>query len=323
MVNERMGKRAGMTTSALMAFGGILVYAIFLSVVAGTLESIPTSVIPTVALIHIAMLYVVMTRKGVSVPVASLGGFVLTIACIFIGLKIPIHATKTFWIWAFAIYTFFASYLPVWLLLQPRDYLSTLQLLGGLAVGFVGFLAARPAIQFPAFIGWNAASGPLWPILFATISCGAASGWHNLVTTGTTSKQLRHEKDGFPIAYAGMQGETVVGLLTSAMIIALIGIEGYPAALANPGGTFSTALGKAMSFIGIPEMVGVTFGALSLSALTLTTMDSYARASRYVIQELAAGTVLEKTLPSSILVTVSGLVLRFSVPYMDLGLAWY
>lgn len=158
LVNERISKRAGVATSALMAFGGILVYGIFLYTVSGTLESIPTAVIPTVGLIPIAVLYGIMVRKGVKVLLATLIGFSLTIVGIFLGLNYPIQATRTFWIWAFAIYTFFASYVPVWVLLQPRDYLST------------------------------------------------------------------------------------IGLLTSAMIIALIGYEGFPGAIANPGGTFSVAI---------------------------------------------------------------------------------
>jgi carbon starvation protein len=319
LLHKKIGPYSGKMSSIMLAFGGILVFAIFLSVIAGTLEATPTAVFPTVALIGIAVICGVLLKKGQSLLTVSVVGFGLTVVAVLIGLSFPIAMPKIFWVWFFAAYTLAAIYLPVWVLLQPRDYVNSFVLIVGLALGIVGILIARPAIQFPAFVGFvDAANRPLWPMLFATISCGAASGWHSLIAAGTTSKQLKTEKDGFFIAFFGMQSETIMALLSSALIITTVAYADFGAIASNAGAAFSAGLGTAVSYIGFPMVVGATIGALALSALTLTTLDSFARTGRYVVQELGKGTPLEKPLPSALFITVGGLILYFAVPFMAL-----
>ncbi len=320
MINQKIGKFSGKISSVLLAFGGVLVFAIFLFVISNTLAATPTAVIPTIALIPIAVLCGFLMRGGLPLWLVTLIGVILTGVCVAIGLNMPIVYPLKVWIWVFAIYTLFAVYVPVWALLQPRDYINSFVLVIGLVLGIIGLLIARPVIQFPAFVGFmdGVANRPLWPMLFATISCGAASGWHSLIAAGTTSKQLANEKDGFLVAFGGMQGETVMALLSSALIITSVSYLDFATILKNPGGAFSQALGVAISHIGFSQVVGATLGALALSALTLTTMDSFARTGRYVVQEIAKDTPLSKALPSSILVVGLGLFLYFSVPFMAL-----
>lgn len=320
MLDERIGKASGKLSSVLLAFGGILVFAIFLFVISGTIAATPTAVVPTIGLMFIAVFAGIMMRRGFSLLVVSLVSAVLIFITVLIGLQVPIALPMIVWVWVFGIYTLIAISTPVWILLQPRDYLNSFVLIVGMVLGILGLLIARPAIQFPAFISFvdPIANRPLWPMLFATISCGAASGWHSLIAAGTTSKQLKSEKDAFFIAYGGMQSETVMALLAGALIITSVSLGDFSSVLGNPGAAFATALGTATTHLGFSQVVGATIGALSLSALTLTTMDSFARTGRYVLQELAEGTPLEKNLPASLFVAAGGMFLYFSVPFMAL-----
>jgi carbon starvation protein len=324
VISERLGKLSEVFASIVLAFGDILVYAIFLSVIATTQEQNPTAAIPTLALIPIAILCGVLFKKGMPVATATIIGLALTLIFIVLGIKYPLQMvslhffgkeiilfSESFWIYLFVIYTFFAVYTPVWLLLQSRDYLNSAVLLIGLLLGIVGLLLGRPQIQMPFFHGFTTSLlGPLWPMLFATIFCGTASGWHSLIAAGTTSKQLSKESHGFRIAYGGMIGEMVMAVLSACLIITGFTYKEFLATglkSSSIGVLFSQALGQAMSHLGIPLIIGSTLGALALAALTLTTLDSFARTSRYVIQELGQKSLLCKPLVSSLFVTVAGL----------------
>jgi carbon starvation protein len=335
VISERLGRFSGILSSIVLAFGGILVYAIFLSVIATTLAQNPTAAIPTLALIPIAILCGVLFKKGIPITIATIIGLALTLIFVILGIKYPLQQaslyffgkeiilfSESFWIYFFVIYTFFAVYTPVWLLLQPRDYLNSAVLLIGLILGIIGLLIGRPKIQMPFFHGFTTSlRGPLWPMLFATISCGAASGWHSLIAAGTTSKQISKESHGFRIAYGGMIGETVMAVLSACLIITGFTYKEFLATglkSSSIGVLFSQALGQAMAHLGIPLILGSTLGALALAALTLTTLDSFARTSRYVIQELGRKSLLSKPLASSIFVTLAGFLLYRFVPFMDL-----
>jgi len=323
VVRERLGPASGVMASLVLALGGILVYAIFLSVIVNTLVSTPTAAFPTLALIPIAIACGLMMRYGMPLWATTVIGVGLVAICTWIGVThLPIPLGKWWWTAIFVGYTFAAIYSPVWILLQPRDYLNSSVLAVGLVLGLAGLVIGRPALQMPAFIGFESERGPLWPMLFVTISCGAASGWHSLIAGGTTSKQLKNEKHGFPIAYGGMQGETVLALLSMAMIAAAYGYEDFRAKVygssVQVGEAFATALGKAMGHLGIPEVVGATVGALALAALTLTTLDSFARTGRYVVQELGGKTPLGKPLIASVFVTLGGFLLYATIPFIEL-----
>lgn len=344
VVSRSLSVFSGKLVSILLAFGGILVYAIFLSVIAGALVATPTAVIPTVALIPIAILCGFLLKRGMSLGQVTLIGMLLTACFVFVGLDHPYTprgfsivtpivfegdaapfaiqvSSANVWILFFVIYTFFAIYTPVWMLLQPRDYLNSGVLIFGLLLGILGLMVGHPAIKFPAFHGFMSSKGPLWPMLFITISCGAASGWHSLICAGTTSKQLDNEKNGFFIAYGGMLGETVMAVLSACLIMTTFTYEELIATGLNSssiGLLFGKSLGTAIGNLGISPIAGQTIGILAISALTLTTLDSFARTGRYVVQELGTGTPLERPLISSLFVTACGVVLYAFVPFMSL-----
>ncbi|MFA8341978.1 MAG: carbon starvation protein A [Rhodothermaceae bacterium] len=322
VAKEEIGPWSGKMVSIVLAFGGILVYAIFLSIIASTLEKMPTAVLPTLALIPIAMLCGVMLKKGVSLLITTIVGISLTVVCVWYGISTPIEASKDFWSLFFLGYTFIAIYVPVWILLQPRDYLNFSILSIGLVIGFIGLIIGAPTIKMPFFHDFfSEIRGPLWPMLFVTISCGAASGWHALINSGTTSKQIKKESHAFPIAYGGMIGETVMAVLSASFVISAFSYADFSSKELTSGvisQLFSEGLGNAMAHLGIPVIVGVTAGALALSALTLTTLDSFARTSRYVVQELGHKTFLKGNFASSIFVAVVGFFLYYQVPFIEL-----
>lgn len=322
VAREEIGPFSGKMVSIVLAFGGILVYAIFLSIIASTLEKMPTAVLPTLALIPIAMLCGVMLKKGIGLAITTIVGIGITGICVWFGIDYPIEASADFWAYFFLGYTFIAIYVPVWILLQPRDYLNFAILSIGLVIGFVGLLIGMPEIKMPFFHNFfSDIRGPLWPMLFVTISCGAASGWHALISSGTTSKQLNKESHAFPIAYGGMLGETIMAVLSASLVITAFSyseFSGQGLSSAVISQLFSNGLGKAMGHLGIPEIVGITTGALALTALTLTTLDSFARTSRYVVQELGKKTFVKGNFASSLFVAVIGFTLFKFVPFIEL-----
>ncbi|MFB0518455.1 MAG: carbon starvation protein A [Acidobacteriota bacterium] len=335
VVRETLGSFSGTLTIMVLAFGGILVYAIFLSVIAGALAKNPTAAIPTLALIPLAVFCGFLLKRGVSLITATAIGVALALVFLAVGIRYPLMATpvqlwggelhlfsESFWIYFFVLYTFAAVSTPVWALLQPRDYLNSAVLVIGLLLGIGGILVGMPSVKFPFFNGFSSSvRGPLWPMLFVTISCGAASGWHSLIAAGTTSKQLDRESHGFRIAYGGMMGETVMAFLSASLIITTFSYREFLAtglSSSSIGELFASALGAAMSHLGISSLTGSTLGAVALAALTLTTLDSFARTSRYVLQEIGSRTPLRRPLVSAIIVTLSGFLLYKFVPFMDL-----
>lgn len=287
IAQEKIDKKVGVFIGILYMLIGMLVVAIFLTTLASTLVDVPNSTVPIIALIPIAMIFGIFLRKGSPLfPTTAVFIVILILICAF-GSSIPITLTANTWITIFAIYTFFAMSLPVWLLLTPRDYLNTVLVLGGITLAGIALLVARPSIQFPAFVGFNSVRGPVWPMLLATITCGAASGSHSMVCSGTTARQLSSQKHAWMVAYGGMQGETFIAGISAAMIMTMYTYEQYlESAYNNAGAAFSNALGTCMTYLGIDASVGTTIGALTFSALLLTTLDSWGRVGRYEMENL-------------------------------------
>ncbi len=184
------------------------------------------------------------------------------------------------------VYVFFAAVSPVWILLQPRDYLCSFLLYAILLAGIVGIFVANPQVTFPAFAGFQTDLGYLFPILFVTVACGAISGFHSLVSAGTTAKQLNKETDAKPIAYGSMLIEGVLAVI--ALITAITILQSDYIQLKEEGGpiaVFSSGVGGFISHLGIPRDVGVTFAALAISAFALTTLDTATRLGRFMFQE--------------------------------------
>jgi carbon starvation protein len=246
----------------------------------------------------IAVLFgIAVYRLGMSVGKASLIFVPLVFGAIWFGHVFPLTAemlpatagsAKNTWSILLLVYCFAASVLPVWVLLQPRDYLSAFLLFGCLAGGIIGifFTGARGevTIQYPIFTSVRAAQlGYLYPALFITIACGAISGFHSLVASGTTSKQLDNECSARPVAYGGMltEGALAVVALSSVMILAA-----RPGLAENPVAIFASGIGRFLSVFGLSERVGATFGLLAVSAFLLTTLDTCTRLGRFIFEEL-------------------------------------
>lgn len=218
----------------------------------------------------------------------------LVFAAVWLGQKIPITAEnvpkiiggdagKT-WNLFLIIYCFVASTTPVWILLQPRDYLSSFLLYASVAGGFVGILFGGFEMQYPAFTGWvSPQMGALFPILFITVACGACSGFHAIVASGTSSKQLNKESDAKTIGYGAMLIEAVVAVVALATVAMLASGDGL--AGKAPLVIYGSGMSKFLSVVGIPANLGFSFGLLALSTFILTTLDTATRLGRYIFEE--------------------------------------
>lgn len=297
-----VGRRAHILFLLLIFFTLSLCMGTFVRVIATLFsESFhPESVIPVAALIVLAVAVgILVYRKGVNLAVATIVALVLMFISIWFGIGHPVTGIgQSSWVYMLIIYAFVASVLPVWLLLQPRDYLNAYQLVTGMVLMYIGLIVFRPVISAPAINTGSTGLPPLFPFLFITIACGAISGFHSLVSTGTTSKQLKRETDAVPIGYGGMLAE---GLL--AMIVVLACTSGvsreqwfghYQSWEAAQGLTakmeaFVNGAGVFISKIGIPLDIAKSFIVVMAVGFAMTTLDSGTRLLRYNLEELGGG----------------------------------
>ncbi|MCX5632282.1 MAG: carbon starvation protein A [Phycisphaerae bacterium] len=233
-------------------------------------------------------------RLKLSVLWSSLFFVPLVFVCVWLGQKMPISTDKILAIvgsnpaktWSLLLisYCFAASVMPVWILLQPRDYLSSFLLYASVIGGFLGILFGGFSIAYPAFTVWaDPQLGSLFPILFITVACGACSGFHAIVASGTSSKQLNKESDAKPIAYGAMLIEGIVAVI-SLITVAMIAKDD-PLITKAPLVIYGTAMGKFLSVFGISQKLGYSFGLLALSTFILTTLDTATRLNRYIFEE--------------------------------------
>jgi len=237
---------------------------------------------------------VAVYRLKMSVPFASLIFVPLVFVVVWLGQLLPIPATlfsgqmgydpKKAWSILLIVYCFIASTAPVWILLQPRDYLSSFLLYASVLGGFFGILLGGFAVQYPAIKSWHDQQlGPLAPILFITIACGACSGFHALVASGTTAKQIDKEKDAFKIGYGGMLVEGIVAVM-ALLVVAMLPLDSEFVKKA-PLTIYGNGMAKFMGVLGIPAKLGFSFGLLALSTFILTTLDTATRLGRYIFEE--------------------------------------
>ncbi len=282
----------------------VLVLAVFAVLTAQTLAEKPEIVLPTFGLMILAVFFgALVYRRNFNLWIGTAIALVLLFCLILLGDAFPIQATMEFWLVVVFAYSLIASSIPVWMLLQPRDYLSMYILVTGLGLAFISLMVMRPAVNGPAFVGTLSSQGPLWPILFITVACGAVSGFHSVVAGGTSAKQLRRESDGKLIAYGGMLTEGALALIVILLMSSVLFWDKAPSAelggyvfhslLAEKGAniTFGTAMGRVMESIGIPLTYGIAFGVLMLNAFILTTLDTCARLTRYIVTETVGGKV--------------------------------
>ena len=229
-------------------------------------------------------------RLNMSLLKTSLIFVPLVFAAIYLGQLVPIgplpalaHGDpRTTWTVLLLGYCFVASITPVWVLLQPRDYLSSFLLLACVVGALAGIAIGQPELNTPMFKGFDTNIGFLFPALFITIACGACSGFHSIVASGTTSKQLNDERNARPVAYGSMIAE---GLLALISVSAIVVAGGTIAAGQSPTQVFASGMGSFLGNLGVPGALGTSFGLLALSTFLLTTLDTGTRLARYIFEE--------------------------------------
>ena len=301
IINANMSTRAKKLFVTFSYLTLILVVAAFASIVAGTfkatfkdgvLDVAASSANASVAMVSLMFIVVAIIfgfavyRRGASMLVSTILGVAAIVACMAIGMNWhPIYLSGTTWMIIIGIYITIASVTPVWILLQPRDYLSSFLLYAMLFVAFVGVVGAHPNIDAASFPAFASAPGkPIFPILFTTVACGAISGFHSLVSSGTTSKQLDKEKDAKPIAYGGMLLECVLAVLTLCAIAYARQTGHTKGATDIFAGGISAMCAKIPGCAGL-ENILYTLLVLTYSAFCLTSLDTATRLARFMFQE--------------------------------------
>ena len=307
IISTNMSRRAKRLFIIFAYLTLILVVAAFASIVAstfgatyvdGVLDKAASASNATVAMVSLLFIVVAIAfgfcvyRRNTPMLISTVLGVVAIVICMALGMNFhPLYFSTKTWMIVVGIYIAIASVTPVWILLQPRDYLSSFLLYAMLVVAVVGVVGAHPNINpdlFPAFAGFAVDNGNgvqyLFPILFTTVACGAISGFHSLVSSGTTSKQLDKETDAKPIAYGGMLLECVLAILTLCAI-AYARETGHTA-----GATDIFAGGIAAMVATIPGLAGAehilyTLLVLTYSAFCLTSLDTATRLARFMFQE--------------------------------------
>ena len=295
-----IGRRAKTLFHVIIFFLIALAMGVFVQVVAQLFSAAyyPQSIFPSATLMVLAMaMGVLFYKKGLPLGPLTAIAFVLTLAAVYVGavLDAPELSVRA-WSSVLLVYAFLASVLPVWLLLQPRDFLNSLLLYLGLASIFLGFFLLNPEFAAPVIDPHPPGAPPLYPFVFIVIACGAISGFHGLVSSGTTAKQISSETDARFIGYGGMIGESLLGL--AAVLACTAGFINADAwhthyaswDLAKGLGTSMAAFinGSAMFLhqLGVPQSLGQTFIALVAVSFALTTLDSATRLLRFNIEEV-------------------------------------
>ena len=213
-------------------------------------------------------------------------GIVCIVASFAIGMNCPLIFGKAEWSYITFVYIFFAAVLPMWLLKQPRDYMTTFMFICMIAGAVVGLVVAHPTMNLPVFTGFtNEKLGTMFPILFVTVACGAVSGFHSLVSSGTSSKTIENEKDMPKVGYGAMVLESLLAVLALCVAGAAAAADGTPAA-GTPFQVFSSGVAGFFEMFGVPVYVATAFMTMCVSALALTSLDAVARIGRMSFQEL-------------------------------------
>lgn len=307
IIKSSMGKTSKKLFIIFALLVLILVIASFVNVVAGTFFTAAdagqfgfvahpngnqTTAMVSVLFIVLAIIYGILTNKcGLSTMVATIIGLVGVVLAIFVGLNFGLALGRTAWIIIIGAYIVVASLVPVWVLLQPRDYLSSFLLYAMMALALVGIIFSAftggATFELPAFNGWKTSIGPMFPALFITVACGACSGFHSLISTGTTSKQIDNEKNAKAIGYGSMLIESLLGVI-SLIAVGMVSSTAFK----GDGGTLKLTVAPPVAFAsGIASMFNKNTAVyalltLSVSVFALTSLDTGTRLSRFMFSEL-------------------------------------
>lgn len=312
VIAESIGSRAKKLFLTFSYLTLILVVAAFASIVAntfkatytesGALDEVASAANASTAMISILFIIIAIIfgmmvyRRNASLVVSTVVGVAAIVVCMVVGYNWhPIYLNGSTWMVIVGIYIAVASVTPVWILLQPRDYLSSFLLYGMMIIAVVGIVGAHPILSIPAFTGFidkaeygsGVSLGSMFPALFVTIACGAISGFHSLVGSGTTAKQLDKESDAQPIAYGGMLIECALALI-SLCAVGYIWSEYVPNGITTPTAVFATGISRmcaTIPFLAGAEDVIYAMLILAVSAFCLTSLDTATRLARYMFQE--------------------------------------
>ncbi|MEW6004163.1 MAG: carbon starvation protein A [Stygiobacter sp.] len=269
----------------------ILVIAVFTIIVADTFTHIPSAGTSSILFMILAVLFgISVYRLKIKLWISTLVGVILLFLSIPAGNLFPLQLDTLTWQLILFAYIFIASVTPVWILLQPRDYLNSFFLYALIAGGLIGVFFAAPSINIPAFTTFSLDKvGYLFPALFVTVACGAISGFHSLVGSGTTAKQLNKETDAKMVGYGGMLIEGILAVLSLTAVASMVNEE-FLDILVNKGPVPAFSLGvarflHAIPFFNLSIELGQTFTALAVSAFALTSLDTATRLARFMFQE--------------------------------------
>lgn len=288
----------------------LLVIAAFADMVAGSLngfnaatgaKSLPSGAASSITILYVFVAIVFgffLKKTGISGWKQAVIGIVLIVAMLALGIAFPVYFSKQAWVYLVFVYIFFASVTPIWVLKQPRDYLTTFLFIGMIAAAVIGVFVSNPTITAPAFTGFKSATGSyLFPTLFVTIACGAVSGFHSLVSSETSSKQIRNEEDMLQVGYGSMLLESLLAVLVIVVVGSLSSLASKGvlnetlssmafADTATPFIKFSVGVTGLISQFGFPQEWGLCIMTMFVSALALTSLDAVARIGRLSFQEL-------------------------------------
>ncbi|MFA5311152.1 MAG: carbon starvation protein A [Candidatus Omnitrophota bacterium] len=292
IANIYMSKRAYHLMLAFIWLTLIYVLTVFMDLTASTFKFNAGVATSSILFIILALFFgFAIYRLKWPLKISSVFFVAFLFFFVWLGQKIPLDnipvimgdKAKT-WDIVLIAYCFIASVTPVWILLQPRDYLCSFLLYASLIAGFFGILLGGLPLNYPVFTGWGSSEiGPIFPILFVTVACGAISGFHSIVSSGTTSKQIKKETDALPIGYGGMLTEGLVAIIALSTVMVI----GKNSSLtgAAPLEIYGKGIARFLSIFGVPGKFGFSFGLLTLSAFILTTLDTATRLARYIFQE--------------------------------------
>ena len=325
----------------------ILVVAAFADVVAGTFNGFTVPEVAgqavekisangAVAMTSILFIFEAVAL-GMILKYAKLNKWVNTVIAIamlvvavVIGLNFPVYLTRETWHLFIFAYIFIASVVPVWALLQPRDYLNSYLLIFMIVGAVVGIFVSNPSCNLQAFTSFNVDGQYMFPILFVTIACGAVSGFHSLVSSGTASKQIKNEKNMLPVSFGAMLMESMLGVIALIAVASFVKGEAAAQGLTTQPQIFAGAIANFLSAVGLPHNLVFTLINLAVSAFALTSLDSVARIGRLSFQEffLDEGvtddnmTPFQKVVTNKYFATVITLVLAFLLAKVGYAEIW-
>ncbi len=323
----------------------ILVVAAFADIVAGTFMGFTVTdgvrgadITANGAVATTSMMFIVfavilgLILKNTKMPVAvnTAIAIVMIVASIVVGLRFPVFLSLDVWHISVFVYIFIASVVPVWLLLQPRDYLNSYLLVAMIVAAVVGVFVANPTVNLPAFVGFEVEGSYLFPILFVTIACGAVSGFHSLVSSGTASKQIKNEKDMLPVSFGSMLLESMLAVIALVAVASFASGEAAAQGWDTPAQVFAGAVSGFLTTLDLPSEIVYTLITLSISAFALTSLDSVARVGRLSFQELFLDESvtdenmgkLRKILTNKYFATIITLVLAYALTLVGYKNIW-